>query len=116
LLYAAFHAGQMVDFMIPVTMIIMFGLVFYYFGSLKLVLADDHITYRAMWRSREVPIGNIQGVERGRGPFGVGATWIVHAKDYRAPIVVNVTNFDVRAFAKALLAKNAGIRFSALKL
>jgi hypothetical protein len=119
LLYAAIRAGGANDFVVPAIMIFMFGLVFYYLSSLSLILIGDRLIYKVMWRSTEVSVRDIEAIMRGRGPFGVGTTWMIHSKDRARPMLMNVTNFDVhslRLFGKALLEKKAAIRFSALKL
>jgi hypothetical protein len=116
--YVTIRSGIISNFSSTALLIVILSLILYYYNSLELILMSDRVVYKAMWRTKEIPIGNIQTVEPGRGPFGVGATWTIHSKDHAAPIVVNVATFDahaLHAFAEELRAKDSGIRFLTLK-
>jgi hypothetical protein len=118
-IYVAAYSGVESNWGVPAIMIVMLGLIFYYLSSLKLILTKDRVIYRVMWRSNDIPIANIQAVERGRGPFGIGTTWIIRRGAQTAPLIVNVTNFDGQAlheFGHAIVRRGSHIRFSALRL
>src|SRR3989442_981475 len=87
--YADIHRGVIRNFGATALLIFMLGLVFYYLRSLKLILTDDRIICKAMLRSREVPIRNIESIDRRRGPFGAGTLWIIRLKSGQGVVRVN---------------------------
>lgn len=113
LVWAAAVTERASEFTVPILIGSMFGLIFFYLSSLRLIVSNDAILYRTMWRSREISFENILDIKKTHGPFGVGIIWLVRCKLSPKDVAINVSNFGRESLALAaeiLMAKGVKIK------
>ncbi len=114
-IYVAVHIGKTSALEGGGAMSFLLLLIYYYLSTLRLELSDSTITYKELWRTKEIPILAVGSLERGQNLFGAHGSWIIHLRDNTGPIMINVANFrssDLNRFTATLLKENPTIKAS----
>jgi hypothetical protein len=117
-LYLVIYKGNMSCASAAVIQTLILVLIWWYLSTFKLILTEDAIVYKELWRSARTPIDMVSSVEPGK-LFGVSGTWIIHRRDNASTMLVKVANFspsDLRRFAQAVIERDSRIEFTALSL
>lgn len=112
--YATFYSGDQKGWVFVGGTCFILAAIYYYLWSLRLALENNHVTYRATWRYREIALHVVESIEPGQWMYG-SRPWVIRPKGSTSVIVVNVANFEptmLRKFAEAVRTTEPGIRVS----